>query len=330
MPNELAIYTMPTPAEWQHTIDLVDRVANTEFVPYQMRGKPAAVLASVMTGRELGIGPMQSMKHIRPVQGTPGLSAELMSGLVRRAGHKIRPITRSLTEAEVEGIRADDPQHPLRVRWTLQDAVRAKLCTLDKDGHPIARSHKGEPLPWELYPQAQLFARATSALCRAMFSDVLAGFGYTPEELESIDGSTEATWGEVEVDRQTGEVIQDSPGPAVTPIPTGPGDATPNLEPWLSAIDEVNGAKALCKQHPPLWAAAKAFLKAHDIDPDSWWKHCTDPDEWRNVLVAASQSIQPSTAAGGTQSSPSGSGKQPPAAVPEGDQTNEETADADA
>jgi AAA domain len=94
-------------------------------------------------------------------------------------------------------------------------------------------------------------------------------------------------------------VPENSPGPAAAPhpVPAGPGDATPNLEPWLSAIDEVNGAKALCKQHPPLWAAAKAFLKAHDTDPDSWWKHCTDPDEWRSVLVAASQSIQPSTAA---------------------------------
>ena len=40
---------------------VAERVANTEFVPKSLRGKPDQIFASMLSGREIGIGPMSSM-----------------------------------------------------------------------------------------------------------------------------------------------------------------------------------------------------------------------------------------------------------------------------
>jgi hypothetical protein len=289
MNRDLVAYTPPSSAEWQQINEMAKAVAATEFVPAAMRGKPAAVLACVLTGRELGIGPMQSLKHIAIIEGKPGLSAELMAGLVRSRGHKLRIITRTTTEAEVEGVRADDPQHPLRVRWTLKDAERAGLCTISDDGRPRARDRNNKPMPWEKYPDAVLLARAISALCRALFSDVTAGFSYTPEEIESTDGQTDAVWGEPEVDRTTGEVLGEGPiAGAVTPTPA-PAMATSDRYLTLGDLKQIHSvrdAKQLIQMCSPQFQqlVPRAITAVFLTDPHQWWDNAKNVDDWRQVL----------------------------------------------
>jgi hypothetical protein len=304
MSSDLVTYTPPSVAEWQQINEMTKAVAATEFVPAAMRGKPAAVLACVLTGRELGIGPMQSLKHIAIIEGKPGLSAELMAGLVRSRGHKLRIITRTTTEAEVEGVRADDPQHPLRVRWTLKDAERAGLCTISDDGRSRARDRNNKPMPWEKYPDAVLLARAISALCRALFSDVTAGFSYTAEEIESSNDSTEATWGEVEVDRTTGEVLEEGPiagAVTTTPAPamaaTGihtneQGIPTGFMVPTLDDIKQirtVRAAKEVIQSSSPQFQALvpRAISATYHTDPHQWWDNAKNVADWRLVLEYA-------------------------------------------
>ena len=41
---------------------------------------------------------------------------------------------------------------------------------------------------WKTYPRAMLLARATSEICRQIFSDCIMGLSYTPEEASSIAG----------------------------------------------------------------------------------------------------------------------------------------------
>lgn len=162
--------------------ELAARLAGTDFVPKGLRGNPPAVLAAILTGQELGIGPMQSLAHINVVDGKPTQSSELMRALIMKAGHRfaIRKWTR--TEAVVWGRRADNGDE-LEVEFTLEDAVAAELCTIGQNGRARARSQGGKPLPWETFTDAMLLARATSKLARAMFADVLGGVSYTPEEL---------------------------------------------------------------------------------------------------------------------------------------------------
>lgn len=160
----------PGPAEWRAIQQQVKVIANTNFVPQVYRGKPDEIMAVVLTARELGIGPMQALKHINMVQGRPTLSAELMVALVRRAGHSI---SGSATDqkAVVTGRRRDSGDE-ITVEWTVEMARKAKL--LPKDN-------------WQAYTQSMLWARAVSQLCRMLFADCLGGVSYTPEDMGEVE-----------------------------------------------------------------------------------------------------------------------------------------------
>src|SRR5665213_639349 len=83
------ISVLPSPSEYQMSANLAQEIAGSDFVPEGLRGKPAAVLACVLAGRELGVGAFQSLQKIHIIKGKPALSAELMRALVLKAGHRI-------------------------------------------------------------------------------------------------------------------------------------------------------------------------------------------------------------------------------------------------
>lgn len=177
--TELAVARPLTPAEvnWK----TAQKIANTPFVPSAFRGKPEAVFAAILYGEELGIGPMQSLNSIHVIEGKPGMSPELMRGLVARAGHRIDVKEASAERVTLWGKRADN-ESEATVSWTMDDARLAGLAG------------RGA---WKTYPRAMLLARATSELCRMIFADVVAGLSYTQEELASISGQV---WDEVPAD----------------------------------------------------------------------------------------------------------------------------------
>ena len=170
-------------AHFEQYLLLADRIAKTAMVPTALRGQPDQVLAVVMYGAELGIGPMQALQQINFIEGKPSMAPELMRALIREAGHKLN-ITQSNTECVIEGERGDTGEIGT-ASFSVQDAVDASLCKL-VDGKVQARSSNGKRLPWESYTKDMLLARATSRIARMMFSDVIAGMSYTPEEVMSF------------------------------------------------------------------------------------------------------------------------------------------------
>jgi hypothetical protein len=175
-----------------------------ELVPPGFRNRdgspnPAKLLLAFEYGAMLGIHPMASVKGINVIDGQTSASPALMTGLVRRAGHKLR-IDKTGTwkdgtyKATVTLIRADDPQHPFTSEW---DADRAKQAGLLPASSPRSS--------WAKYPQNMCVWRAVSEACREGAEDVLFGLHYTPEEL----GADVNDAGEV-ID---GEIVDDEPGP---------------------------------------------------------------------------------------------------------------------
>ena len=162
-----AVTAPPSPGEWQAMKQQAEVIAKSGLAPKSV-STPDKILVIAMKARELALPPMQGLSHIHIVEGRPALSAELMVALVQRAGHKLRVLETSSRKCVVEGVRADDPRHPSRVEWTMEDAKTAGVA------------NKG---PWKSYPAAMLRARAISALCRFAFADVLMGASYVPEEL---------------------------------------------------------------------------------------------------------------------------------------------------
>jgi hypothetical protein len=155
--------------------DQLQFIANTEFVPRDLRGNLPAIMACVATGRALGIADITALRSIHIIDGRPTYSAELMVMLARRAGHSIQGEVEE-GRAVVRGKRLDNGDE-MTVTWTLAMAERAGL--LGKQN-------------WRKYPEAMLWARAVSQLCRELFADCFAGATYVPEELEESAGEPTA------------------------------------------------------------------------------------------------------------------------------------------
>lgn len=249
----------PQQTDLEMTWKLSQRVANTPFVPKGLQGKPESVLACILYGQELGLGPMQSLNSIHVIEGRTAMSPELMRAMVARHGHQITVIENSNEACEVKGLRADTGS-TATVRWTMKDAQMAGLAGKNN---------------WKTYPRAMLLARATSELCRIVFPDIIAGLSYTPEEAASIEG---VEYDETPIEMEpTPEIVEaelmPEPMPAETrkkisekldmpeladivvdAIPTEPIETGPGFEARLKIAESWGGwpyVKAIAKAEAP-------------------------------------------------------------------------------
>lgn len=167
MSDELVIISPKTLGEAQ---ELAKTLATARILPEALQKSPGDILATVMAGAELGLAPMQALRGIVIIKGKPTLSADAMGALVkskRDVCKYLRLVESTDKRAEYETLREGEPQ-PTRMAFTIGDAQRAQL-TGDN---------------WRKYPAAMLRARALSALCRAVYPDLLLGV-YDPDELEA-------------------------------------------------------------------------------------------------------------------------------------------------
>lgn len=151
------------------TLDDVERLARlavTSGLVQARRPEEAAVI--LLTGRELGLSPMQSLRGIYVVSGRPVLSADLLVAVVLASGLCVswRTIESTAETATIETRRRGEDQ-PARRTWTMVDARRAGLVG------------KGT---WTQYPAAMLRHRCAADLAREVYPDVCLGL-YTPDEM---------------------------------------------------------------------------------------------------------------------------------------------------
>ena len=178
-------------------IAYAERLAQAGLLPQAYRQQPANVLLIVEQAEALGIPFASALNGIHVIDGRPTVSPALMSGLVRRAGHKLR-VTGDDTRAVAEIVRADDPDFTFRSEWTLERAKQAGLAG------------RGQ---WSKYPAAMLKARAISEVCRDACQEVLAGV-YTTEELNG-DVAVTADGDVVAVSAVDDQPFNPAPDPAL-------------------------------------------------------------------------------------------------------------------
>ena len=148
---------------------------------------PEAAFAVIVTGRELGLSAMQSLRAIHIVEGKPTLSADLMVALVKRSEACLffRLVESTAERALYETHRRGDPS-PTKLGFTIEEAKAAGVTAKDN---------------WRKYPGAMLRARCAAALARAVYPDLVLGV-YDPDELATIDVTPTA-----------------APAPAPAPVP---------------------------------------------------------------------------------------------------------------
>jgi hypothetical protein len=196
--TELAI--RPQAAADRLTKEQVAGIANTEIVPKHLRGKQGAIIATILKGRALGLDDIHSLTAIHFIEGKAALSAETMVALVRRRGHSITWNAKPGESCTVYGTRTDTGDKG-EVTWTMGMATDAGLKGKDN---------------WKRYPDAMLFARAVSQLCRQLFADVLVGASYTPDEAEEVAERGRVTEAVSDLPAVEEQKTRDEPAAALT------------------------------------------------------------------------------------------------------------------
>lgn len=139
--------------------DLAAKISGTELVGKGFRGKPASVAAAIFAGRELGLGPLTSLRGLQVIDGSVSMTAQMMSGKILAAGHQITWIETTDTAAEVRIVRGDGLGEAT-ARFTLKDAQRAGLANKTN---------------WQRWPRRMLQARALSEAASLIAADVILG-----------------------------------------------------------------------------------------------------------------------------------------------------------
>lgn len=163
-------------------------LSSSSLLPDALRGKPGDVAIVLMQGKELGLQPMQSLRGIHVIKGRATLAADLLGALVQRS-----PICEYLTllasdenSATYEAKRKGSPK-PIQMTYTFKDAEKAGLTAKDN---------------WRNYRPQMIRARGLSAICRAVFPDLVYGVyvhgeipadPLDPIDLEPQQGATNGT-----------------------------------------------------------------------------------------------------------------------------------------
>src|SRR5262245_57197359 len=93
-------------------------IGETEFVPDALRGRRPAIAAALLTGRELGLDYLASLRSITIIRGRPTVSAEAQRGLIVAAGHELWFEETTTTRCIAAGRRSGS-ERVGRITWTL-------------------------------------------------------------------------------------------------------------------------------------------------------------------------------------------------------------------
>jgi hypothetical protein len=205
-------------------------------------------LAKLLTGREIGLTMMQSMRGIHIIEGRPSIDASLMQAMC---------LASPLCE-DFEQIVSDGERCVFRVKrkgrataheyeFTMVEARQALLVDRGKD--PKQNN-------WNKYPKRMLEARAKSLAARSEFPDVLFGM-YSREEME------DALFVESEGRTIQGDALPSAPGssPGVVDEVVAVARAERDQDAEGAELkEEINAAKT-AEQKRAVRAKVRAFVQ---------------------------------------------------------------------
>lgn len=139
------------------------------MIPRAYLGNPGKILACVLAGQELGVGPMASLRAFHIVEGKPVASYDFWIARLRAAGYRVE-WPQLTTEAVT--LRLTSPAGEVHVE------------TWDK-GRAQAAGLWGGKDPWRKYPQTMLQARCVATAGRAFAGEVMFGC-YEQDEMHEL------------------------------------------------------------------------------------------------------------------------------------------------
>ena len=220
---------------------LADALCASDMVPEIYQGKPGNGAAAILYGAELGLNPIQSLQQIFVVYGKPAIYARTMVALVKARGYQIRTVDSTDESVTVVGVAPDGSQE--QSTWTYERAKKAGYTSNKK---------------YDTDPQAMLYAKAASEVCRKLAPDVLLGITHTVEDLQSEPIRAESVRIDPPARRTVAEVLATPPAPAE---PMAPEDRPEPMHPMSTLAQQKKLAILLGKHGVDTRDAKLAYLK---------------------------------------------------------------------
>lgn len=196
-------------------------LSGSKLLPSFFYNKPQDVLAVVLAGAELGIGPMQSLRGMDVIQGKISMSSQLIGALIMSSPdcEYLTPVEFTDKKATYETKRKGSPA-PVRMSYTFEEAKQAGLTGKDN---------------YRKNPVAMLLARCQARIGRACYPDKCLGvYDRDSGELDDLKAETTPLADHVEtVKSKLREAV--APKPAVevvegTVVEEKPTPEDPRLE----------------------------------------------------------------------------------------------------
>lgn len=148
------------PRTFAEVLVICQALATADLAPKNLRGKATDMALVIMTGAEVGLPPMASLRLYTTWDGVPRLMAEGVRAIILQspAIEYFEMSTCDDNHATWIGKRRGRPEKS--VTWTLERAKKAGLMSKDV---------------WQKYQQDMLNARASMQLGRILAPDVVAG-----------------------------------------------------------------------------------------------------------------------------------------------------------
>lgn len=239
--------------------------SGTSLLPASVQTVGDAVVAAAF-GRRFGMDPMSSIYNIHVIEGRPTLRADAIVGLCKARRDLCRYfhlVESSDKVATYETLREGDPG-PTKMSFTYAEAEQAGLTK---------PTRSGKESNWKRFPAAMCRARASTALARAVYPDLVGGI-YYPGEVNDDEGFV-GVEGVPDVlvkrqaeqaprSRQPQALRHESNPPQVLPADTSPqaAPAAPVDEPKPSPLMEQ--ANRLAARLPGGWDALDAYARCKD------------------------------------------------------------------
>lgn len=158
-----------SPRNFDEAIAFSERLARSNFVPQEFKGKPEDCLVAMQFGYELGLKPLQALCNIAVIRGRPTVWGDAVPALVMA-----HPLFESLDETDdghTATCKIKRRGNPAQVRtFSMDDAKLAGLA--------------GKTGPWTQYPKRMRQMRARSFAVRDVFPDALRGVQIAEEMLD--------------------------------------------------------------------------------------------------------------------------------------------------
>lgn len=201
------------PQTFEETFRIARAVVNAGLAPAALIGKKtgdeaaSAVSVAIMSGAELGLKPMVSLRSFTVINGKPALYGDGLINVVRQSGK----VAYLRTGCDVRSdkmvgwceAKRNDTDEDKRVEFSQDDAVRAGLWQPDalirkqvwENGNKSWKDNQPNDSPWFRFPQRMLAWRAAGYCLRELFGDVLGGIRdeFEAREMADLDDMRDIT-----------------------------------------------------------------------------------------------------------------------------------------